>query len=138
MLAYAEPGDLVPVWLDDEPKGAFRLIRAASALVREATLLARYDADPVTELPTSSRVAAAFRDATCSQVAMWANAKIDPDAGAAGQAPIVASQTVPGGSVTYATGQSQQQAAAAATKLHPGAWTILRNAGLLSAQPSLL
>ncbi|NKZ86549.1 hypothetical protein GS982_31795 [Rhodococcus hoagii] len=119
MLAYAVPADLVPLWLDDEPKGAHRLIRAASALVREATLLARYDADPVTELPTAPKVVAAFRDATCSQVAMWANAKIDPDAGAAGQEPIVASQTVPGGSVTYATGQSQQQAAAAATSCTP-------------------
>jgi hypothetical protein len=136
-LTYADPSDLTPDWLSAVPSNAAQLIRAASQLVLEETALAQYDTDD-DGLPTDPKVLEAFHNATCSQAAMWSKAKIDPDAGVVGQEPIVVSQTVPGGSVTYSQAQSQAQQQDAIEHLWKGARVFLRNAGLLAFMPELL
>ncbi|MFI6168839.1 hypothetical protein ACIBCN_18810 [Nocardia sp. NPDC051052] len=137
MLIYATAADLAPEWLATAPANAAMLIRYASIRIGYATRFARYDADD-TGLPTAPAVRAAMRDAVCAQVAEWSTAKIDPAAGTAGQAPVIASQSVPGGSVTYATGLTQQQQADAVTELCDTAREILSTAGLISTEPRML
>ncbi|MGW5267251.1 hypothetical protein ACWEQ4_01240 [Rhodococcus sp. NPDC003994] len=131
---YAAAADLSPLWLSTVPDDAPRLIRAASTRVREATKFDLYATTPA-GLPSDPAVAEAFRDAVCQQVAEWTLAKVDPDAGVAGQPLVVASQSVDGASVSYVTGDSQKQLAAAVGSLSPAARTILRNAGLGSRNP---
>ncbi len=154
MLVYAVPADLVNnAWCETAPSNAAALLRAASQLVTRATRLDMYNVYPVptgTTNPVSTAagtavgspydptVAQAFNDATCQQALFWSLNGINPDAGYIGQSPIVASQSVEDGSVTYAQGQTQDWLKLAVTTLCDAACDILRNAGLVSEQPSLL
>lgn len=137
MRLYATPDDLVPDWLDAAPQNAARLIRAASVKVEHATRMARYAVD-ADGLPTEPAVKGAMRDAVCHQVAVWATAELDPNAGTAGQNLYVQSQTVDGGSVTFGGHVPVEERTAAATRLDGGTLEILSNAGLLTADVTLL
>lgn len=131
MRIYATPSDLMPDWLDEIPANATRLIRAASVMVEDTTRLALYATD-TQGLPTEPEVIEAFRDAVCNQVAIWHAGELDPNAGAAGQALYVKSQTVDGGSVTLEGHVSVEERTKAATGLDNSTLMILRNAGLLT------
>ncbi|MBF6332380.1 hypothetical protein [Nocardia transvalensis] len=137
MLIYAAPGDLVPDWLATVPDDVAVLIRYASIRVTTATRLAVYGTDS-TGKPTDPDVRTAMRDAVCAQVAEWVTAHINPVAGPAGQPPVISSQSVPGGSVTYATGSTQQQITTAVTGLCDTAYRILLTAGLITTAPRML
>lgn len=130
MRLYATPGD-VAEWLSLEtpPDNALSLIRHASSLVEAATRLDRYNVD-VDGKPTEMRVAEAFRDAVCQQVEMWHRNSMEPGAGFAGQTGQIQSQSVPGGSVSYAGALTAAEMGAAATSLSDAAIQTLRNAGL--------
>lgn len=129
MRIYAEPDDLVPDWVSTPPANAKALIRAASIMVERATRLDRYDVDK-DGYPTEPAVKAAFRDACLSQVALWHTAGLNPAGGVVGQAPQITSQSVPGGSVSYAQPLGAEQLGQAATTLSAEALNILRSAGL--------
>lgn len=137
MRLYATPDDLVPEWMDTAPDNARRLIRAASVKVEHATRMARYAVDG-DGLPTEPAVKNAMRDAVCHQVAVWTTAGLDPNAGTAGQNLYIQSQSVDGGSVTFGGHVSIEDRTAAATGLDQGTLEILSNAGLLTADVTLL
>lgn len=153
MLIYATTTDLVPAWLPTAPANAAALLRRASNMVQEATLVDRYFVYPIpqgqtppatapagtaTGAPSDPLIAQAFNDAVCQQVTEWVNASINPDAGLVGQPEIIQSQMVPGGSVTYDTTESSAWLAAAVHDLCPASVTILRNAGLMTGRPEYM
>lgn len=129
MRTYATEAD-VQEWSGTTDPVAPSDIRAASALVENATRLDHYDVD-ADGYPTSGPIAEAFREATCEQVAGWAAAGINVSAGAVGQSPRITSQSVPAGSVSYASPIGTAELGAAATSLSTAAALILRNAGLM-------
>lgn len=133
-MQYATPDDL-GVWLDPDPvpANANRLLRAASGLVRSTTAGAVYHAD-AEGLPTSSRVATAFLEATLAQAEAWAANGIDPAKGVAQLKRVVQSKGADGRSVTYADngGRAALEALASGSVLVDQARTILSNAGLIS------
>lgn len=137
MRLYATPTDLVPDWLDELPGNAARLIRAASTKVEHATRMAHYAVDD-DGYPTQPAVKNAMRDAVCQQVTAWSMSELDPNAGTAGQALYVQSQTVDGGSVTFGGHVSVEERTAAATGLGSEAMEILANAGLLTSDVTVL
>lgn len=133
MRLYATPSDLTDHdWLDEVPPNAKRLIRSASVKVEHATRMARYKVDSE-GMPTEQKHIDAFRDAVCQQAATWAESGLDPNAGEAGQALYVKSQTVDGGSVTLDGHASQETRQQAATELSADTMAILRNAGLTTS-----
>lgn len=129
MRTYATEAD-VQEWSGTTDPVAPSDIRAASALVENATRLDHYDVDADGH-PTSGPIAEAFREATCEQVAGWSAAGINVAAGAVGQSPRITSQSVPAGSVSYASPIGTAELGAAATSLSTAAALILRNAGLM-------
>lgn len=134
MRLYATPGD-VAEWLGQEtpPDNAVSLIRHASTLVEAATRLDRYSVD-VDGKPTKMEIAEAFREAVCQQVEMWHLNEMNPASGFAGQRGQIQSQSVPGGSVSYAGALGAAEMGAAATALSDAAIQTLRNAGLGKGQ----
>lgn len=134
MRLYATPGDIADwIGLETPPDNAQSLIRDASLLVESATRLDRYQTD-IDGKPTEFNVAQAFRDATCAQVALWHANGMNPSKGFAGQTGQVQSQSVPGGSVSYAGALTATEMGAAVTSLCDAAIHILRNAGLGKGQ----
>lgn len=130
MRTYATPADIAEwIGLETPPDNAPQLIRHASSLVEAATRLDRYNTDADGK-PTQYEIAQAFRDAVCQQVEVWHANGIDPAKGAAGQIGQIQSQSVPGGSVTYAGALTAAEIGAAATSLSEAAAHTLRNAGL--------
>ena len=130
MRLYATPGDVADwLGLETPPDNAQSLIRDASLLVEAATRLDRYQVD-VDGKPAEYRVAQAFRDATCAQVALWHANGMEPAKGFAGQTGQIQSQSVPGGSVSYAGALTAAEMGAAVTSLGDSAVHILKNAGL--------
>lgn|GEM_PF-606738 len=142
MLVYATVADLLdePWGITSPPAHAGRLLAYASRLVRRATMTAVYAVDDG-GAPTSSGVAAAFRDATCSQVVAWLTAGIDPAGGAVQlEAAPVRAKRLGSGAVEYDTAASASVTAmtaraAAATTLAGDAYLILADAGLTSTRP---
>jgi len=136
MLIYATSGEFA-TWLGvAAPTNAANLLRSASILVHRATMTAVYDVDAVTSLPTDVDQLAAFRDATCSQVATWVALAVDPAKGAAG-VKVVTSKSIGSASVSYANAQALANPAVsaladAATSLCQEALLILAQAGLLA------
>jgi hypothetical protein len=127
MLTYATTAQLA-VWTGAAaPTNAAALLRSASLLVRRATLTAIYDVD-AQGMPTAPDVAAAFRDATCTQAATWASLGIDPAKGAADTLPV--SKSLGSASITYATHGVTTGRADAAVQLAQEARLILAEAGL--------
>lgn len=137
MRLYAAPIDLIPDWLDTVPDNAKRLIRAASVMVEDLTRLADYPVDS-NGYPANPEHIEAMRDAVCQQVTVWTHSELDPNAGTAGQALYVKSQTVDGGSVTLDGHVSVEERTKAATELDQSTLRILRNAGLLYAAVELM
>ncbi|WAL93997.1 hypothetical protein [Streptomyces sp. Je 1-369] len=68
---YATTAELEAFTGQPAPANAPRLLARASRLVSAATKAAIYDTDPA-GYPTDTDIRAAFRDATCAQVAEWA------------------------------------------------------------------
>lgn len=136
MRTYATAAD-VKEWTGNTDPVDPASIRTASALVEHATRLDRYDID-TDGYPTSATIAEAFREAVCEQVSTWAAARINVAAGAVGQAPRITSQSVDGGSVSYATPIGTAELGTAATTLSSGAALILRNAGLMRDDVTIL
>lgn len=132
---YATPTDLTEWTGDAAPADAAALIRHASALVEGATRGARYAVDDG-GLPTGPAVVAAFRDATCAQVALWAAAGLDPTTGGieATSGRVATSKTIRGATVSYdaaAAAQAKQARTAALTSVGAETYQILDNAGLI-------
>lgn len=128
MPIYATTAELAEWTGEAAPANADQLLRQASRLVRRATMTAIYVVDE-DDLPTDADVLAAFRDATCAQVASWAALGIDPTAGPASVRGAVQSSSIGGGTVTYADTSTTK--AAAVDNLASEAWLILADAGLL-------
>lgn len=135
MLIYATTAE-VNDWLQDEaPANVDQLIRSASLLVRHATLTARYTVDPAGK-PDDPDVLAAFRDATCAQVASWVTLGIDPAGGGIDGTPPVQSSKILNGDITYDTSAAasvtaQNARQTASRTLCTDAAMILSTAGLL-------
>jgi len=124
---YATPEQLA-VWTGEAaPANAARLLRSASLLVRRATLTAVYYTD-AQGMPTDPDVAAAFRDATCSQADTWATLGIDPAKGAADMLPVT--KSIGTATITYATASVTTARGTAAVQLTREARLILAEAGL--------
>jgi len=123
LVAYTAGSDVV---VPAEPESQ-RVRTRASETVDEALLTAIYDTDPVTELPTDPRLAAAMRDAVCAQVVWWE--KTGDEHGTAGQYAMVSigSVALSRGSAGPATGVTLPSG----RTLGPHAATHLRLAGLL-------
>lgn len=142
MLVYATTDDLTaaPWSLTITPEQAGPQLRLASALVREATMTARYATDE-DGAPAHAPIRAAFRDAVCAQVAAWTASGIDPQAGAAQVAAApVASKRLGSAQIAYDTSGAASVTALAAraraaTALCREAVLILRDAGLVVAAP---
>jgi len=136
MRVYATSAD-VQEWTETAPPdNVVSLLRSASALVEETTMLAVY---PVGSdgYPTSPAHVAAFREATCEQVAFWAANGLDPAKdGLDEQAVKVASsKSIKGASVSYDSADSAKAKKArvdALSMLCRASFSILRNAGLIS------
>lgn len=137
MPVYATPDDLA-AWVDPVPADAVSRLRAAAAQVLYATRAAVYEVD-VDGLPTSVELKTAMRDATCAQVALWAQLGITPGA-APSQAGRVVSKSQGGRSVSFAQDDpgTVAQRAAIAVSVTPATepYLILANAGLLNGKPS--
>lgn len=104
-------------WLPDGTvvTDAPRLLARASQRI-DSAVLAAFDIDIVTALPTDSTVAAALRDATCAQVEQWLEVGEENDIdGLAGTQIAV-------------TGFSGKRA----PRIAPRALDILRDAGLMN------
>lgn len=113
------------------------LLRAASSLVEDAALLTHYPTD-MAGLPTKPEHVLAFMEATCTQVAYWAANDIDPAGGNLAEIGKghATSKTIKGASVSYSVTLVEANnlaRAAAVSTLGEAAWSILRNAGLISA-----
>jgi hypothetical protein len=119
LVAYTAGSDFV---VPAEPESQ-RVRTRASEVVDEALLTAIYDTDPMTELPTDPKIAAAMRDAVCAQVVWWD--ETGDEQGAAGQFTNLSI-----GSVTLGRGSSPAGASGGRT-LGSQATTHLRLAGLL-------
>lgn len=137
MRVYATEADLLTWTGQVPPANAVSLLRAASSLVEDAAMLAHYrtNADGT---PSYGPTATAFREATCEQAAYWAANGLDPAAGGLAEQgkKIASSKSIKGASVSYDSADaaaSKQARVQALTTLSHGAWTILRNAGLITA-----
>lgn len=131
MRIYATAEDLTDEWLGDTPtpRNLPGLLRNASILVEQATRLSRYKVDEQ-GYPTEPQVKEAFKNAVLNQIVVWAAAGIDPTKGMAGQKAQVSSQSVPGGSVSYAGVFSAQELGNIGQTLDPISLNILAQAGL--------
>ncbi|WP_039823266.1 hypothetical protein [Nocardia testacea] len=108
-----------------------RYIEEASCLVRAATKNDRYETTPA-GLPADPVAADAMTVATCVQVREWITNAVNPLAGSAGLAPVAASASTNGSSISY---QVTEQAAARARLLEclsDSAVRVLRAEGLAS------
>jgi hypothetical protein len=115
-VAYAT-GEQLADWLGAAaPSDAERLLARASELI-DATLIAPFVVDEVTELPSDDDIAAALRDATCAQVEFWG------EVGEANDIDGLAGSPVSVGSYTGSR----------APVVAPRAVRILANAGLMSS-----
>jgi hypothetical protein len=140
-VVYATTTDLTDGgWAPQAPAAAPTLLRFASRLVRRATMTATYATDDA-GAPTHEVVRAAFRDATCAQVAAWIASGVDPVAG--GAQPIAApvrGKSLGSGRIEYDTSGSASVTALtararAATSLGQEALLILADAGLIGPRP---
>ena len=136
MRIYATAADVQEWTGQAPPDNVVPLLRSASGLVDEATMLAVYPAD--TEgLPRLTRHATAFKEATCEQVAFWAANGLDPSTGELVEVEkrVASSKSIKGASVSYDvadTARAKQARVDALRVLCTSAFSILRNAGLIS------
>lgn len=135
MRIYATAADVQEWTGQAPPDNVVPLLRSASALVEEATMLAVYSVDQF-GLPRRTADGDAFRDATCAQVAYWAANKLDPNTGGLDElaVKVASSKSIKGASVSYDAADSaraKQARVDALSSLCAGAFQILRNAGLI-------
>ena len=136
MRIYATAADVLEWTGQAPPDNVVPLIRSASALVEEATMLAVYAVDSE-GMPRHAGHAAAFRDATCEQVAFWAANDLDPTTGELVEVGkrVASSKSIKGASVSYDAAdaaRAKQARVDALSTLCVAAFQILRNAGLIS------
>jgi hypothetical protein len=140
MIEYATKSDLAR-WLDPdspdpvEPPLASVLVRSASALVGDVIAAAVYATSP-DGTPSDARLRTAVREATCEQAAAWSLHNIDPRKGATSGPKRVASKSMGGTSITYATDAGADAALSALVSgrvLVSSARLILEQAGLTSS-----
>ena len=91
----------------------------------------RQEPRPTRRLPKHSAMRLASRSPSGAR-------RRDPNKGAFGQDLQIGSQSVPGGSVTYAGQATVEQRATAATQLSELAFDVLTNAGLGTRAPRYL
>jgi hypothetical protein len=121
---YATVSDLADSWVDDVPDNAVRLLRSASLRVAQAC-----QRNPYADVPAGAE-AAALRDATCAQAAVWITSGIDPaDLGVTDAA--VKSTSILDAKVDYDTAAQAKARADAVAGLTAEAVDILTVAGLL-------
>lgn len=128
MRTYATESD-VEQWLEKPPTNTKALLQHASLMVEQATRLDVYGVD-ADGYPINSDIKDAFRDAVCAQITMWHTTGLDPFKGHTGQQAQIASQSVPGGSVSYAGALTVEQLGLAANTLCETAFMRLRQVGL--------
>lgn len=132
---YADPA----AWLAwsgqaDAPADFVQLLRTASRKVRNATALWRYQADPVTWLPTDTSLLQAMSDATCAQISAMIALEVDPDAGSTLDGAVEASVGLGSARITYQGSEAVAEARRATIEgLCPDSLQILRDASQLSA-----
>ncbi|WP_404285428.1 hypothetical protein [Glutamicibacter arilaitensis] len=136
MRIYATAADVQEWTGQAPPDNVVPLLRSASALVEEATMMAVYPVDN-DGLPRRTADGDAFRDATCAQVAYWVANSLDPSAGGLDElsVKVASSKSIKGASVSYDAAdaaRSKQARVDALTTLSHAAFAILRNAGLIS------
>lgn len=129
MRIYATREQVSNQWGIDPEKVNPTYLTIASLMVERFTRLDRYDVD-AEGYPTEPEVRETFALATGAQVAYWIDAGLNPIAGAAGQAAQITSQSVPGGSVSYASPMTAEQRGQAATTLCETACQLLQAIGL--------
>lgn len=134
VIAYASGSDFTEWSRMPAPANITSLLRSASLLVRGATVASVYSTDSA-GIPSDGAVLAAFRDASCAQVALWVSAGIDPAGGGAASSAPVRSKKLGSGAVEYDTSVNSSVAAfqakrAAITELCAEAYLILKQAGL--------
>lgn len=137
MRVYATESDLQTWTGQVPPTNAMSLLRAASSLVEDAAMLTHYRTN-TDGTPYYGPTAEAFMEATCTQAAYWAANSLDPAAGELAEQgkKIASSKSIKGASVSYDSADaaaSKQARVDALTSLCVSAWTILRNAGLITA-----
>lgn len=88
--------------LPEPPTNAGVLLRRASSLVGEAIKAALYRVD-VNGYPLNPAYRTALAEATCAQASAWSTNGIDPTAGRAGAKAAIASKSLGGASVSYAS-----------------------------------
>lgn len=137
VLVYADSTELAAWTGVAAPANATQLLRSASMLLRSATLTSVYGTDE-TGLPAEAKVAEAFRDATCAQVASWVGAGVDPSGAGISTTAPVRGKRLGSGSVEYDTAASSSVTAfqakrVAAVTLCPEAFMILQQAGITPA-----
>lgn len=137
MRVYATSAD-VQEWTETvPPDNVVPLLRSASSLVEDTTLLAVYPVDGE-GYPTSPAHVGAFREATCEQVSFWASNSLDPSKEGLDElaVKVASSKSIKGASVSYDaadTARAKQARVDALSTLCRSAVSILRNAGLISA-----
>ena len=143
MLVYATPTQVREyahaVELPEDDQVLVRLIRMASATIRNATRRAIYDTTPA-GLPKDVDVEEAFREATCAQVAAICTAGLEAEVftGGVTQPAVVRSSSINGGSVTYDTSSADDaRALLLGGGLCPEATMLLDAEGLLRGLPAI-
>lgn len=136
MRIYATAADVQEWTGQAPPDNVVPLLRSASALVEEATMLAVYAVDS-DGMPRHADHAAAFKEATCEQVSFWAANDLDPTTGELVEVGkrVASSKSIKGASVSYDaadTARAKQARVDALRALCTSAFSILRNAGLIS------
>ena len=129
MRIYATREQVAEQWGIEPEKVNPMFLTIASLMVERFTRLDRYDVD-ADGYPTEPDVKETFQLAVGAQVAFWVEAGLNPVAGASGQTPQITSQSVPGGSVSYASPMTAEQRGQAATTLCETACQLLQAIGL--------
>lgn len=134
LAAYIDPDTEAP----PVPPLATVLLRSAQHLVLDAIAAAVYSTDAnehATDVPTYD----AIKTAIMEQASAWSLHGIDPRKGAVQAPRVVASKSLLGGSVSYVADPTRDgylTDLASGQSLTQAAWTILRNAGLISNRVS--
>lgn len=129
--AYATTTDLAGFTGTAPPLDAARLLARASDLIDSMLLSARYPVDD-DGLPTDTGHIAAFRKATCQQVAWWIETGDPSGAGAVFQSVSIAGVSLSRGYT------SKGSATGAAARLAPDVWSTLALAGLTGHAPAVV
>ncbi|QMV84091.1 hypothetical protein HW450_06760 [Corynebacterium hindlerae] len=120
-------------FVSEIPDDADVLLQLASLLAARETRAALYDTDPA-GMPTDPDVIDAMAEAVAVQVREWVQSGVDPVAGYLGTKGEVASSSIDGASVSFATKDSES-VRLALSSLCPMAVAVLADAGLVGGLP---